>query len=238
MNLIAESTIFSIATVSSAGGALVTVLAMAVIAYIQRSNKALSCSMTTDCLISIEESEDHEGKLRVLYEDMDIRNLYRVQVRLSNTGNQPIHPDDFIVPITVGFATPARILTASVTSQRPASMGAAILRSSRDIKIPALLLNPKDSFSISALIGDLDVEPSISGRIVGVKEIRRKPERTGMWIMATAIVATILAIIGGVRTLLDPTPLAFVFSYVGMALMVVAVIARSLEQRRERDVDR
>lgn len=237
MDPLAESTLSSIATVVSAGGALVTVLTMAVIAYVQRSNKALSCFMSTDCLLSIEGSEDYEGKLRVLYEDMDIRNLYRVRVRLSNSGNQPIHPNDFIVPITVGFATPARILTAVVKDQQPESMGAVLEHSSCEITIPALLVNPKDSFSISALIGDLEVEPSISGRIVGVKEIMRKPERSGMWIMVTAVIATILATMGGIWTILDPAAFSFTLSYVGMFMMVAAVVFRALAHRRDKNVD-
>ena len=237
MELIAESSLPSFATVISAGGALVTVLTMAVIAYLQRSKKALSCFMSTDCVLSIEGSEDYEGRLRVLYEDMDIQNLYRVEVGLSNGGNLPIHPDDFIVPITVGFSTPAKVLTATVTDQQPPSVGALIEHSASEIVIPALLLNPKDSFSITAHIGDLEVEPSISGRIVGVKEILRQPERTGMWTMFTAVVATILATAGGVWTILEPATMSFALSYVGMFMMVAVVVFRVLTYRRRRNID-
>jgi len=210
---------------------------MVVVAYLQRSNKALSCFMSADRLLSIEGSEDYQGKLRVSYEDMDIRNLYRVQVRLLNSGNQPVHPDDFIVPITIGFSTPAKILTAFVTDQQPASMGALVEYSSREIMIPALLLNPKDSFSIRAHIGDLKVEPSISGRIVGIREIKRRPERAGVWIMVMAGTATILATVGGIWTLLDPAMLSFALSYLGMFMMVAAVVLRVLTHLRGKSGD-
>ena len=158
----------------------------------------------------------------MLYDDVDVRSLYRVETKISNSGNRPIHPNEFIEPIRLTFEQPSKVLTAAVTSQSPAEIGANINHTHQEITVHALLLNPKDSFSIRALIGDLEVEPAVSGRIVGVKEIMKMPARAVVWIIRTACFATLIAIIGGVWTLLEASVFAFAVSYAGFVLMSAA----------------
>ena len=233
MTPIADSSFLLIGTVTSALGVLLTVVVMAVVAFVQRTNKSLSCWVTLDRLISIEGEEGYEGKMRVLYDDVDVRSLYRVETKISNSGNRPIHPNDFIEPIRLTFEQPSKVLTAAVTSQSPAEIGANINHTHQEITVHALLLNPKDSFSIRALIGDLEVEPAVSGRIVGVKEIMKMPARAVVWIIRTACFATLIAIIGGVWTLLEASVFAFAVSYAGFVLMAAALVAWFFRRRKD-----
>lgn len=223
MNTIIDPTFSTIAIVSSVVGSLLTIVTMTTIAFIQRTNKSLSCRVTTDRLVSIEGSEGYEDKVRVLYDDVDIRNLYRVEIGISNSGNRPILPADFVEPIRLTLEEPAKVLTATVLRQHPIGIGAKVDYTDHEITVPALLMNPKDSFSIRTHVGDLEVEPAITGRIVGVREIMKKPSRVGIWIKFMAVLATFAAIVGGAWTLLDASLWAFVFSYTGFALMVLAL---------------
>ena len=223
MNAIIQSTLPTVAIASGLAGSVLTIVAMTVIAYLQRTVRSLSCRVTADRLVSIEGDEGYEDKVRVLYDDVDIQNLYRLEIGISNSGNQPVLPTDFIEPIKLTLEEPAKILTVSVVDQRPRGIGAKVCLSNREITVPALLMNPKDSFSIRSHIGDLEVEPVISGRIVGVKEITKKPSRISNWVKLMAGLATLAAIIGGVWTVLSTSVWALMFSYTGFGLMVIAI---------------
>ncbi len=234
MDIIIDPIYSTIGFVSSVVGSLLTIVVMTIIAFAQRTNKSLSCRVMTHRLVSIEGNEGYEDKVRVLYDGVDIQNLYRVEVGISNSGNRPILPADFIEPISLKLEEPAKILTATVTRQHPGGIGVNVHYTEQEIVVPALLMNPKDSFSIRAHIGDLEVEPAITGRIVGVKEIVKKPRHSTTWLRNMAVLATFAAIIGGVWTVLDASAWAFVFSYTGFTLMAVVLSLGFITDARRR----
>ena len=237
MTPISEWNLSSITPITSLGGALLTIAVMGFIAFVQRAKKTVTCRMTIDRLFSIEDHEGYEGKMRVLYDGVDIRNLNRVVVEILNSGNQPIRPDDFIEPIKLKLQDPGKILAATVTNQHPDGINARIVQTSDEITVTKLLLNAKDSFRIRAYVGDLEVEPQISGRIVGVSEITKRPHRAGTITVLTSVLAALLAAVGAIWTVLDPTSPAFFFTYTGLAVAALALVLNVKDRRKYQAMD-
>ena len=234
MNFTIPSTLPTLETVPSllaALGIAVTIL----IAYFQRSKKSLSYQLTADRLVSVDGDEGYEQKVRVLYGDVEIRNLSRIEVRISNSGNRPILPDDFIEPMTITSENPAKILTVTLVDQRPKGIvSEESLKVSPDdcaVTVPALLLNPKDSFTVRSHITDLDYEPAVSGRIVGVKEITKNPSQSEVGAKILAYLAIIAAIAGGVWTVWNASVWGLGLTYAGLLLMVSAIVVRHRKNR-------
>ena len=59
-----------------------------------------------------------------------------------------------------------------------------------------LLLNSGDYFTVKLLVAHFKIPPTVDGRIVGVKDIRRLTQRTSnFWIAATGVLLTLVAIV-------------------------------------------
>ena len=123
--------------------------------------------------INPEASDD----ITILYKNQPVDNVILLQIRLENTGNQPIVPDDYIEPVTFSFGPGSEIADLSITDMNPTNIGLVISKTSQyQAELAPVLLNPGDvamvRFALLAEKIDSVIEDfQIDGRIVGVREV-------------------------------------------------------------------
>lgn len=151
--------------------ALVAVL-VAVILYLrQRGRKALSYEiLTRSPLLSHE--EEAQGKLRILFGEERVKDIYLVEVKITNSGNSPITADDYERPVILRFGQHSRILTAEVSSTKPSSLRPNPTIYTEEIWLDPILLNAGDSITLKMLVTQPSREMNVDGRIAGVKDIK------------------------------------------------------------------
>ena len=143
--------------------------------YAQRKKKKLSYEILSSTqLLSIE--EEIKGKVKVLYEGYDVKNVYLLSFKFINNGNQPISSDDFEKPLNILLNKKATILTVEIIREEPSNLGLNFDVNNNNISFDPLLLNVRDSFSIKSLVSDFEGPPVIEGRIKGVKTISKYVE--------------------------------------------------------------
>jgi hypothetical protein len=156
-------------------GAVLAVLAVVVTIFIyfaQRKIKKLSYEIISNTqLLGVK--DEIQGKVKVLYNDEEVKNVHLLTVRFLNAGNQSIVTSDYERPVSIGVNANAKILTYEILEQDPSNIGATLYTLDNKIMLNSVLLNAKDSFCIKTLISDLEGNPKIDGRINGVKEISK-----------------------------------------------------------------
>ena len=174
------------------------VVLMVVFYLIQRTRRSLSYQVNQQSVVSVK--NDYGGKLCILFDGVEVSKLDRFEVAVVNSGNRPIAPSDFTQPLKLAVSPPAKILTVGVSDKYSEELSEGFEHVDREhVILKPLLLNPKDEFSMHVLIGDLDDEPSMSGRIVGVKGIHRRPEpisvgyRVNQWVALVASIGVMVA---------------------------------------------
>jgi hypothetical protein len=161
-------------------GAVVAAIAIIVAVFLYfmgRRRKFLHYDVlsTTPLLRENELGDGH--RLQVLFDGEAITHPCLVLIKLFNSGNVPIAKTDYETPLRVCFGETAQVLTVEVSDTYPPGLEPSLTHSRSEIAIGPLLLNQGDSISIKTLIGQLNPNPEIHGRILGVKNIRRAPER-------------------------------------------------------------
>ncbi len=156
---------------------VIAVLVMVVTAVTNRTRKSLSCIVSRVPVLTMGDRAD-ASNVKVLYGETEVQSLHRVRIRFRSSGNKAITPADFVRPIVVTVQAPAKILTATVIESNPVDVSEGIdYAGTAKITVVPLLMNPKDEFSIEALIGDLATKPIIRGRIMDGKLVyREQPE--------------------------------------------------------------
>jgi hypothetical protein len=152
--------------------ALLGVMAV-VIAVLNQPKKQLEVVLvSTIPLVSV--SGEASGDVEVYYRGSKATQVYLSQVKVLNSGNQPITEDDFSRPLTFSFS-PNQVAEASVIGSTPESLPITLAQSApHEIQMNPALLNPGDSASIRFIVlGNSSgfYEPKVAGRIVGVKQI-------------------------------------------------------------------
>jgi hypothetical protein len=116
--------------------------------------------------------------ITILYNDQPVSNAILYQIRLENTGNQPILPSDYIRPIVFSIAPPNEIADVSIVDLEPPSVDIKISKTSQyQAELTPALLNVGDSVTVRLAIVTKHSEDAlndiwIGGRIVDVKEIK------------------------------------------------------------------
>ena len=152
--------------------ALLAVVVTISIFLAQRKKKRLSYEITSNTqLLGVK--EEIQGKVKVLYEGNEVKNVHLLTLKFTNSGNQPISSNDYERPLNISVNNEATILTYEIIDEEPENLGAEFSQQGNTLTLSPLLLNSKDSFSIKALVSDLEGRPEIDGRINGVKSIAR-----------------------------------------------------------------
>jgi hypothetical protein len=152
--------------------AILAVLVAIAVFFAQRKIKRLSYEITSNTqLIGVK--DEIQGKVQVLYEGEEVKNVHLLTLRFTNNGNQSISSGDYERSLGVTVNPEAKILTYEIIDEEPNKLGAAVSLEGNKLIISPVLLNAKDAFSIKALVSDLQGRPEIDGRINGIKSIMK-----------------------------------------------------------------
>ena len=189
--------------------AALAVLVTIIIFFAQRKTKKLSYEITSNTqLLGVK--DEIQGKVKVLYEGKEVKNVHLLTIKFSNNGNQSISSTDYERPLSIEINSEAKILTHEVIDEDPANLGAAIQLENNKLVLSPVLLNEKDSFSVKALISDFEGIPNIDGRINGVKSIARYKEGQASFVV---IVLISLVLIGFGAPNLEKDELISIFGF-------------------------
>lgn len=154
--------------------AVVSVIITILIFIAQRKIKRLSYEFTSSTqLLSVK--DEIQGKIQVLYDGEEVKNVHLLTIRFVNNGNQSISSADYERPVSIEVNSEAKILTHEVINESPENLGLSVFLDGRKLIFSSVLINAKDSFSIKALISDFK-EVYIDGRINGVKSVSEYKE--------------------------------------------------------------
>jgi hypothetical protein len=140
---------------------------------LNRKKKSLSyefISMTR--VVSVK--EDMAARIQVLVDGAPVQDVGVVQVRIANTGTEPIRAADYVRAISFSVGGQARIIEATVSEIEPANIDAAIVKEEQRVVLQPTLLNSKDSLVLKLLVANFDGHVAVDSRIEGV-ELRPSP---------------------------------------------------------------
>lgn len=181
-------------------GAILAILAIVVtiiIFFAQRKTKKLSYEITSNTqLLGVK--DEIQGKVQVLYDGKEVKNVHLLTIKFINSGNQSISSTDYERPLSIEVNANAKILTHEIVDEIPNNLGANVHLENNRLIFSPLLLNAKDSFAIKTLISDLEGKPEIDGRVNGVKSISRYSEGQLSFIV-TSLISFILVGVGAIN---------------------------------------
>ena len=159
-------------------GAILAVLAIAisiVLYRLQRQSKELIYEIVSSTpLLGIQEEVDK--KLQILFDGTPVEDVHLVELSLMNSGNTPILVTDYERPISLSFAEETQVLTAEIVETNPESLHASAKVEGKIIAFEPVLLNQGDLIKTKMLLSKFDGQGAVDGRIVGVRDIKPKPE--------------------------------------------------------------
>lgn len=224
-------------------GAAVGIIALSVsvvLYWLQRWRKALTYDIISS--ISLTGRVEEWGEyLQIVFGGQQVRQVYLLLVKFTNSGNQPIRSDDYERPLNLSVEAPARVLTAQVAETNPSKLRPDLLPDGaggwcseippelaldsemRTLLLRSVLLNPGDSFTIKMLVSRFRPRRlKIDGRIVGVKDIVMAKEnrvihllRQWMWLPLSAVFVLLSELAE------SPEPFSRYVGVLGFVLLVV-----------------
>lgn len=117
--------------------------------------------------------------LRITYQDTEVSDVSIIQIRIRNSGSQPIRSQDIDQPITIISEGVEEIISADILSPRPPELSVTPSLVGNLIQLNTGLLNPDDEFIVEiASVPQSHKESSVkivTARIAGVKQIDFQP---------------------------------------------------------------
>lgn len=174
---------------------IMIVIAAFVILFWQIRKKTLTYIVLTKSGL-VPFSHEVQSNVEILYKGKVVPNVQLVEMRIKNSGNLPIKPEDYIEPLRVRLPN-SKILSSEVRDAQ--SVGAYIetkLSNRSEIVLSKTLLNPTDFFDVKILLADGDADFSVLGRIVGVSKIQNLTGRNvNYYILLSFVAVNVLALI-------------------------------------------
>lgn len=138
----------------------------------RRSRKALSYSVLVDTPLVAKRRNSLGDKLKILYEDEQVDNVYLVQVVVRNSGGQPIVVADYEQAITLLFGDNDTIFEAEVSDSYPLEFTPKLSTDKCTIRVAPVLMNPGDQVTIKVLLAKREgTQLLVVARIAGVSTI-------------------------------------------------------------------
>jgi len=159
------------ATVAAAVAAIITLLAALIGAYIsivlsrRQFRKVLTYQVISNTpVLGIDEKQ--VGNIRVLIGDTEVKDARLVVLKIWNSGRRPVTSEDYAVPIEIQFKG-GKILTSQVVNEDIRQSREVIDSQTLDtITLRPLLLNPKDSITITSIVSYFTGHVSVYARIM------------------------------------------------------------------------
>ncbi|MEH7343699.1 hypothetical protein V7122_07465 [Bacillus sp. JJ1532] len=159
---------------------ILTTIIIAVITFIKnKKRKELSFDVLSSTSLLIKD-EELKNRIKLTIDDAEVKeDIHLVLVKLINTGNVPIKPDEFIEELTIECN--GSIIVAEVKETVPPNLTVKVDNGVGDIfgiaSVEPLLLNPKDEIIFKFLVSLYKNDISFNGRIVGVQKINKRKSR-------------------------------------------------------------
>jgi hypothetical protein len=77
--------------------------------------------------------EEIAGRVRILVDGVDVQDVGLVQIRIVNTGTDPIRAADYVRPISFSVDEGVRIVEAEIADKKPESIDATIAAYSGEV---------------------------------------------------------------------------------------------------------
>jgi hypothetical protein len=175
--------------------------------WLQRPVKRLDVIvLSSTSLVDINPSASDE--IFVSYRGVEVDNVAIVEIRVENSGNQPIVESDYSRPVTFTFGPSFEIIEVKTVNSDPPNIGLAHIQTvPSEVEMVPALLNSGDSATLRfTVIKQQGKNPDndeslpvlkVDGRIAGVKEIRLKsPSYSRFADPVFLLLAVVLSVVG------------------------------------------
>lgn len=159
-----------------------TILAIAAIVatydvfFRSRPSKALDVVLQPPVSL-VEVRPEVAADIEIRYKGQSVPNASVLQIRIENSGNQPILETDYSRPLSFSFPAQHELAEVAVDSSDPSNLGMQVTKNGKTrAEVSRTLLNPQDSALLRFITISLSKKSvldgfTVDGRIVGVKEI-------------------------------------------------------------------
>lgn len=160
-------------------GAVIGAAGIGVAVFLSRRSTLAPVSAITLLLItnaSLFHSDARiRGRLRIRFDDQDVDNLRLIRFRLTNTGEEPILPEQVYEPIRVTVSSDATDATIIDTEQITATTSLGLKPSqenSSTLLFPPVLMNPGDYWDGQLIVANGGNSIKASARIANINSIQ------------------------------------------------------------------
>lgn len=147
-------------------GTLISVLVPVILYYANLSVRSVSFEVTSKT--NLTSSLNGIDALKVSINGKPLESAFLQVLSLTNTGNEPILPPDFEMPMRIKFDE--RVESAQIEDKKPKNLNVKYALNGNEIIIEPMLLNPYETFTIKAITGT-DGNPVIDVRIAGISQV-------------------------------------------------------------------
>lgn len=148
---------------------------------------------SANSVVSVE--EEVVNQVKVFLGETQVENVHLIVMNIRNSGNQSIEEKDFINTISFNFGEDAQFLRLSVVETKPPSLYPVFTHIHGTPVLEPLLLNGGDNFIVNFLVGNWDPDAfEVRGRIVGVKDIKRESDVSGLTKLLIILTGIIFAL--------------------------------------------
>lgn len=169
-NLLSDSALIAL-IITIVVGLLGTVLTYIIFRQ-QQTRKILTYDVISDTrLASIQKSLGN--KVEVTFEGKAVDELRLIIIKLWNSGNVTVKPDDFYEPIVFSFEN-GHVLDSDIVEELPENINASVEYNEWQVTLMPTFLNPKDSITIKILLDGTVGKINVKGRIVNAVLARAK----------------------------------------------------------------
>jgi hypothetical protein len=195
-----------------------------------RNRRNLSYSILTDTpLLGLE--DETAGRLQIIFDSEPVRNVHLIDVKVLNSGKQPIKPEEYEEPISLNLAE-GRILLADVAQKSSPDLRIDLSNDDKKVTLsPPHLLNAGE-WMVIRMLASRPAGFRVGTRIVGIRSVGQSTEGRARSLFLVAL-GLLFAIVGlGFSLLFIPSsesgtfvllPRASLFSppLIGLSLLFV-----------------
>ncbi|MGO9481167.1 MAG: hypothetical protein ACLP05_05240 [Candidatus Kryptoniota bacterium] len=198
----------------------------------QRQRKSLSYDIPVSTQL-LDVKEAVRSKLEILYEGKPVQDVHLLLVRIVNTGNLPILPNDYERPIRLEVGGKAQLLSCEVYDTSPKSLRVSPIIEGNNVNLPAIMLNGGDAIVLKLIVSNPSGGLQVDGRIVGVREITEfKEGQSAFRLIYYSGLAFFLIGFIGLAWLRFPPSVAFPLMVLGIAVMGIAANYRDNKRKK------
>lgn len=189
---------------------LFTIIVTIIIYRKQQNRRSVTYEIISDTPI-LSLKEEIKGRVQVLFDTKPVGEVRLVTLKLKNSGDMPVLPNEYIEPIKVDFGESADILDVDVLETVPDdiknTIKALLKVEGSKIVFEPFLLNSGDAVIIKALIAQprLTKEIKVSTRIIGINQLQNStnlPHSTAPFVRLATYCSYLIFIISVIYFLL------------------------------------